>query len=101
MITINILETMYYGNLNPSARSVVPNSRAERLNRYIAETIAGISSVLSERDRDTFNQLLDAQSELASLDSLSCFQIGFRYGAQMILAATCTPSKENYSAMTE
>lgn len=79
MTTIRFIEELYYGNLNPSARSVIPDSRAERLNRYIAETIAGISSVLPERDRDAFNQLLDAQSELASLDSLSCFEIGFRY----------------------
>lgn len=78
---MSFIEDLYFGNLNPSARSIQPGSHRDELSRKISDGIAVIEKELPDSTRELFNNWLDLNGELHVLDNADSFAVGFRLGA--------------------
>ena len=78
---MNILEDLFFGNVDPQTRAVKPGSRADKLRIYITDHLPEIENALSDDQRGALDKILDAQSELDTISELDSFIVGFRFGA--------------------
>ena len=77
---MSFIEDLYYGNLNPSSRAILPGSRRDELSRKISDGITAIEKELPDSTRELFNNWLDLNGELHVLDNADSFATGFRLG---------------------
>lgn len=77
---MSFIEDLYFGNLNPSARSIQPGSHRDELSRKISDGITAIEKELPDSIRELFNNWLDLDGELHVLDNADSFATGFRLG---------------------
>ena len=77
---MSFIEDLYFGNLNPSARSIQPGSRRDELSRKISDGITAIEKELPDSTRKFYNEWLDLNGELHVLDNADSFATGFRLG---------------------
>lgn len=82
---MKILEEFWYGNINPTDRSIVPNSRIDKLLKLVTNNEQRFTDMLSEGERELFQKLKDSQDELSSVIECESFTLGFRLGARFML----------------
>ena len=78
---MSFLENLFFGNLDPQARAVRPGSRADKLRTFITDHLPEIESALPDAQRELYDKILDAQSELDTITELDSFIVGFSLGA--------------------
>ena len=78
---MNLLENLFFGNVDPQTRAVKPGSRADKLRIYVTDYLPEIENALPDEQRGVLNKILDAQSELDTITELDSFIVGFRLGA--------------------
>ena len=54
---MKILEEFWYGNINPTDRSIVPNSRIDKLLKLVTNNEQRFTDMLSEGERELFQKL--------------------------------------------
>ena len=63
----NIIENLFFGNIDPQARAVKPGSRAEKLRIYITDHLPEIENALPDEQRGVLEKILDAQNGFDSI----------------------------------
>ena len=82
---MKILEEFWYGNINPTDRNVVPNSKMDKLLKLIVKNEQHLTDLLSEKERAAFQEFRNVQDELSSVNECEAFTLGFRLGARFML----------------
>ena len=78
----NILEELYYGNLDPQARSLGKDPALVRMAERISQGEQYFSSTLSGADKAKFLEYADAWGHFDGESCLDSFLVGFRLGAR-------------------
>lgn len=82
---MKILEELWYGNILPHKRDVVPKSKRHYLGRLIVRNEEELDPLLSEKAREVLEKLNENQADRARLNECEAFVYGFRLGAKIML----------------
>lgn len=82
---MKILEEFWYGNIRPTDRDIIPNSRIDKLLKLVVKNEQRLNDLLSEEEMVAFHNFRDSQSELSSVNECESFTLGFRLGARFML----------------
>ena len=89
-VMANILEDLYFGNLDPQARGYRTGSHNFRVSKNIAELEEKLTERLQGKDKNLFLDFCNAYGELMGESGLDSFLVGFRLGAKMIFDTFCS-----------
>lgn len=78
---MRMIESLFFGNIDPQARVVKPGSRADKLRTFITDHLPEIENALPDEQSSVLERIMDAQSELDTISELDSFIVGFRLGA--------------------
>ena len=82
---MKILEEFWYGNIHPTERNIVSNSRVDKLLELVVKNEQQLIDLLSEQEQATFQELRNVQDELSGVHECESFTRGFRLGARFML----------------
>ena len=82
---MKILEEFWYGNINPVERNAFKNDRYAELVKLSCGNRDKLTAMLSEKEKETFEKLMDNYSELSAVSECEVFVSGFRLGARMMI----------------
>lgn len=93
---MNIIEELYFGNINPNEKCFESNSKYAVLIKTISENEEKLTTYLSslsesKEEHLLFSQLLNANSEVLRISELDKFIEGFQLGARFILDTFLLP----------
>lgn len=80
-----ILDDLYYGNLCPSEKPLVPGSDTEKDQAAYYEYALQLEKTLVGREKALFEAFADANQELCEHACRAYFSDGFRLGARLML----------------
>ena len=81
----NILEELYYGNIQPD-RFIIPHDPEYfELNQKISDILQLWKNRLSAENYLHLENLLELNSQLYSMEAMASFIYGFKLGAKMII----------------
>ena len=80
----NILEDLYYGNLSPCQRAVLPDSRVKKLMQKQSDLEAKLNGSFTEDQRADFEKYISVTADLLDANTLDSFITGFRLGARFM-----------------
>lgn len=81
---MNIIEELYYGNINPNEKRFNPNTQYESALKRLCENEKKLTEKLSDKELEMFNELINASDEINAVSSVENFKIGFRLGVKMM-----------------
>lgn len=79
------LEELYYGNIRPCERRMVPNSELRRAVDTITRREEQLELQLDEAGQKILSEMSDAQQTVDHITALENFILGFRLGAKIML----------------
>lgn len=79
------LEKLYYGNLRPCERRMVPSSELRRAVDTINHCEDQIEEQLSDEGKRLLTKMSEAQQTADNIMALENFILGFRLGARIML----------------
>lgn len=88
---MNILDELYYGNLDPNSKSFIRNSEYGKFVKIISENEEKLQASLSDEQKQYFSQFINAQDEVHDTDERERFIIGFQLGARFMLDTFLIP----------
>ncbi|WP_068779285.1 DUF6809 family protein [Paenibacillus sp. GM2] len=81
----SLLESLYYGHLNPEEQ-VVPKDPEYRQNRReLSEAMEALKKKLSAEDFTELEALMNLQYKIQGMEMTAAFRYGFRLGAAMLI----------------
>ena len=84
----NILEKLFYGEINPSAQGIRPDStRYRKALETLCEREEELLGLLEGPAKEAFGQYCAAREELRAISDLEFFAQGYRLGVKLLLAA--------------
>lgn len=83
VIMQNILDDLYYGNLCPSDKPLLPGFPAEKATFY--DTALQLEKTLRGEEKELFERFTDVNQELCDHSCCEYFSDGFRLGARLML----------------
>ena len=83
--TMNILEELWHGRINPSQRTQPDDKSASELTEQIVEKEDELDALLSDEAKDILDQMRDKQLDLSTSNERKAFISGFRLGARIML----------------
>ena len=86
----NIIEQLYYGNINPQDRFCLKGSEALEIQRRVSALEEAVKSHLSDSDQHILDDFCKAQLDLLCLSNLDAFVNGFRLGAKLAVDTFCS-----------
>ncbi|OQB12896.1 MAG: hypothetical protein BWY15_02045 [Firmicutes bacterium ADurb.Bin193] len=86
-----VLEELYYGNIDPNAKSFQPGSSFQKAMQTVSDNEEKLLLLLMGKEKDLFIDLINAQSEILGITSLETFIEGFRLGARFGIEMTEKP----------
>lgn len=95
---MNILEELYYGNINPNEKHFRRKSEYEKFVKIISSNEEKLKSYLDEEAQRLLLQLMDAQTAIAATGERERFIEGWKLGAQFVLDTFLMP---HYSPFAE
>ena len=84
------LQNLYYGNLRPCERRMVPNSELRRAVDTITRREEQLELQLDEAGQKILSEMSDAQQTVDHITALENFILGFRLGVRIM--AECMDS---------
>jgi len=94
------IENLYYGNINPSERSVRRGSEYDRLLGLLTQSEDTLAETLTPAQKEVFERFVGCSSDLNSINEVTAFTLGFRLGLQLT-AEALLPVKINTEPLTE
>ena len=82
---MSVLNELYYGNINPSARMIRKGSAYQKCNSELNEDIEKLLPLLNDTQKEMCEQIGSKLSDLNCLAEKDCFIHGFCLGAQVML----------------
>ncbi len=93
---MNVLEELYFGNIQPCEQSFDRRSEYASFMKIISDNEETLTNYLNtlpkaEEERHLFSQLINAQGEVLRFSELDRFIKGFQLGARFMLDALVLP----------
>lgn len=82
---MKILNEFWYGNIRPTDRDIVPNSRIDKLLKLVVKNEQQLNALLCDEERAVFQKFRESQDELSSVNECESFVLGFRLGARFLM----------------
>lgn len=83
---MNILEELWYGNIEPSEYDTSPEPEYKELLQLISRNEDKLLATMTEEQKELFSRYTDCVREFQAMAECLMFQNTFRLGARMILA---------------
>ena len=80
----NIIEELFYGNIDPQACSVKKGSYIQKQMTILANSESLLNEHLTGEEKRAFNSFVDASSIILGKSELDSFMVGFRLGAKFV-----------------
>lgn len=80
----NIIEELFYGNIDPQARSVKKGSNIQKQMTVLANSESFLNEKLTGEEKKAFASFVDASSVILGKSELDSFMVGFRLGARFV-----------------
>lgn len=77
----SFIEELYYGNIDPQARSTKQNQRVQEQLKILAKNETLLTSALSDELKKRFLEYVNAWAVVNGESTLDSFIVGFRLGA--------------------
>ncbi len=84
--TNNIIENLWYGDIDPLNGGIFKSPEMKELIQYIARHREDLKKTLTDEQKEVFEKFDDCNSELNRLSETSIFECGFKLGARLILS---------------
>ncbi len=97
---VTTIENLYYGNINPSERSVRSGSEYGRLLGVLTQSEDTLAATLTPAQKAIFDKFVGSSSDLNSMNEVTAFTLGFRLGLQLT-AEALLPIKTDTEPITE
>ena len=81
----NMIEELYYGNIDPQGCGYRPNSSVKRASDSVTDMEEELFKRLDVEDKDLFLRFCNAYSEFMGESELETFITGFRLGARFMM----------------
>ena len=81
----NIIEELYYGNIDPQDRGYCPQRPAKKVSRSLNDLEEKLTEQLAGENKDLFLRFCNAYSEFMGESELETFITGFRLGARFVM----------------
>ena len=78
----NIIEELFYGNLEPQALSTEITPRLKKKLNVLVKKEEELSAMLPEKEKELFANYVSAYNEFSSISIADGFVSGFRLGAR-------------------
>ena len=82
---MNILEELFYGNLNPNNQTFKHKSQYGKAMDVIARNEEILTEILEGKEKSRFLDFVNAYDEIMGITSVENFITGFMIGARFIL----------------
>ena len=82
---MNILENLYYGNINPHERYIKQGSKVQKLVKLICKNEEELDSGLTEKQKETFEKFKDCTNELGCITEREAFTAGFILATRIMM----------------
>ena len=96
----NIIEELFYGNIDPQARSVKKGSCIQKQMTILANSESLLNEKLTGEEKKAFASFVDASSVILGKSELDSFMVGFRLGARFVYD-TFVDNKSLYNNLLE
>ncbi len=83
----NIIEDLYYGNIDPQDRSYRPKSPVKKASDSLNDLEEKLTEQLTGENKALFLRFCDAYAEFMGESELETFTTGFHLGARFMLDA--------------
>ena len=84
-----ILEELYHGNINPTAKKLNRGTQYDDALRCMCKNEEKLESLLEGKEKETFQKFKECADEVQQFNEEDIFVTGFRLGARMIIEAFC------------
>ena len=81
---MNIIEELYYGNLNPNEKRYDRDSQYAKALELLCKNEKILSETLAGDTLKLFNKLMDASDEIIACTGTENFKMGFSLGVQLM-----------------
>ena len=88
---MNILEEFYFGNVNPQEKRFKRESEYATFVKIISDNEEKLSAGLSNEEKSLLSRLMNAQSEITSIETCERFIEGWKLGAKFMLDTFLIP----------
>lgn len=88
---MNILEELWYGNINPQEQSKEKNREITELLHLMGRNRDRLQNSLTEEQREVLEKYDDCVNEMYSLIEAAIFTYAFRLGGRLMLATLSNP----------
>lgn len=85
-LTNNIIEELWYGNIDPLNGGIFTFPEMKELIQYIARHRKDLEKTLTDEQKEVFEKFDDCNSALNRLSETSIFECGFKHAARLILS---------------
>ena len=80
----NIIEELFYGNIDPQARVVMNGCCVQKQMTILANSESLLNEKLTGEEKKAFASFVDASSVILGKSELDSFMVGFRLGARFV-----------------
>ena len=78
----NVIEELYYGNLEPQELTTEISPKLKKKLSVLAKKEEELSAMLPEKEKELFSNYVNAHNEFSSISNSDSFITGFRLGAR-------------------
>lgn len=82
---MNILENLYYGNINPHERYIKQGSKVDKLVKLICKNEEDLNNSLTEKQKEIFEKFKDSTNELSAITEKDSFCSGFILATRIMM----------------
>lgn len=82
---MNILEELWYGNLDPAEYDASPSPEYKELMQLISRNEVELLATMTDAQKDLFERYTDCIREMQAMTECVLFQNSFRLGARIML----------------
>ena len=82
---MNILENLYYGNINPHERYIKQGSKVDKLVKLICKNEEDLNNSLTEKQKEIFEKFKDSTNELSAITEKDSFCSGFILATRIMI----------------
>lgn len=82
---MNILEELWYGNLDPAEYDASPSEEYKELIRLISRNEEKLLATMTDTQKDLFSRYQDCVREFQAMAESLLFQNSFRLGARITM----------------
>ena len=103
---MDIIEELYYGNLNPQSKCFDRRSEYGKFMKIISDNEEKLTAYLgaipnAKEEQQLFSQMMNAQGEVLCISESERFTEGFRIGARFMLDTFLLESKSVFKDICE